>query len=172
VGQAVHFTVDAFPNRGFQGEVTLVRLNPTNQQNVVTYDVVIDVNNPAQILMPGMTAYVSIAVASRHDMLMVPNAALRYKPANYANKKIAGSNTATRNNAPNGDKAKRDVYSGRVYVLKNGELTPVSVKLGITDSQNTEIIAGEINPGDQLVTGDAQDTNNPQTVSPPRMRMF
>jgi HlyD family secretion protein len=181
VGQAVHFTVDAFPNRGFQGEVSLVRLNPTNQQNVVTYDVVIDVNNPEQILMPGMTAYVSIAVASRHDTLMVPNAALRYKPANFANKKIAGSNAATRNNAPDGVKARdeiqlsghpRDSYAGRVYLLKNGELTPVAVTLGITDSQNTEIIAGEIKPGDQLVTGDAQETNNPQTVSPPRMRMF
>jgi len=181
VGQAVHFTVDAFPNRGFQGEVSLVRLNPTNQQNVITYDVVIDVNNPEQILMPGMTAYVSIAVASRHDTLMVPNAALRYKPANYANKKIAGSNAATRNNAPDGVKARdeiqlsghpRDSYAGRVYLLKNGELTPVAVKLGITDSQYTEIIAGEIKPGDQLVTGDAQETNNPQTVSPPRMRMF
>lgn len=168
VGQAVHFTVDAFPNQNFQGEVTLVRLNPTSQQNVVTYDVVINVNNPELILMPGMTAYVSIAVAQRHNVLMAPNAALRYKPANTEVQKFSGNNPG--GNATS--KTRRNGYSGRVYVLKNGELIPVSVKSGITDSRNTEIIAGEIKAGDQLITGDAQADNPQSAGNAPRMRLF
>ncbi len=81
VGQQATFRVDAFPNRTFQGEVRQVRLNPTTLQNVVTYDVVVSVENPDQMLMPGMTAYVNIVVAQRKDVLMVPNAALRFRPA-------------------------------------------------------------------------------------------
>ena len=81
VGQTVRFTVDAFPNRNFKGVVKQIRLNPTTQQNVVTYNVVVSVDNPEQILLPGMTAYVSIVVAQRKDVLLVPNAALRFKPA-------------------------------------------------------------------------------------------
>ena len=84
VGQPVRFTVDAFPNRTFQGVVKQIRLNPTTQQNVVTYNVVVAVDNPEQILMPGMTAYVNIVVAQRKDVLLVPNAALRFKPAETA----------------------------------------------------------------------------------------
>jgi HlyD family secretion protein len=77
----VRFTVDAFPNRSFQGQVQQIRLNPTTQQNVVTYNVRVSLSNPEQILLPGMTAYVSIGVASREDALLVPNAALRFKPS-------------------------------------------------------------------------------------------
>ncbi|MFA6970766.1 MAG: efflux RND transporter periplasmic adaptor subunit [Gallionella sp.] len=187
VGQAVHFTVDAFPNKSFQGAVRLVRLNPTNQQNVITYDVVINVANPELILMPGMTAYVSIAVAEQKNTLIVPNAALRFKPANPENKKTLNNQDITKNTggANNGTPGKpkdekrmsgqpRDAYSGRVYVLRNGKLVPISVKLGITDNRNTEIISGELNAGDQLVIGDAQNGNGAQTsgAQPMRMRMF
>lgn len=166
VEQSVNFSVDAFPNQRFQGEVTLVRLNPTNQQNVVTYDVVINVANPEQILMPGMTAYVSIAVAQRRYVLLAPNAALRFKPANDV--KI-NENAEKQKNRP-GEKG----YAGRVYVLKNGELAAVPVKLGITDNKNTEIISGEIKPGEQLVTGDNQSADSAKAggAQPMRMRMF
>ncbi|MFA5826783.1 MAG: efflux RND transporter periplasmic adaptor subunit, partial [Gallionellaceae bacterium] len=71
VGQPVRFTVDAFAGRSFKGEVRQIRLNPITQQNVVTYDVVIDVDNPGQLLLPGMTAYVNIAVAERKNALLV-----------------------------------------------------------------------------------------------------
>jgi len=84
VGQQATFRVDAFPNRTFRGEVKQVRLNPTTQQNVVTYDVVVSVDNLDQALMPGMTAYVSILVAQRQNVLLVPNAALRFRPADVA----------------------------------------------------------------------------------------
>ncbi len=167
VGLAVKFTVDAFPNRNFQGGVRLVRLNPTNQQNVITYDVIINVSNPEQILMPGMTAYVSLAVAERKDVLLVPNAALRFKPAE-ANKQPNNQDA----NKKRGESEKSGRFTGRVYVLKNGQLQPVTVKLGITDNRNTEIISGDLKAGDQLVTGDAQATNNTPANNAPRVRMF
>lgn len=80
-GQKARFTVDAFPNRSFVGDVQQIRLNPTNTQNVVTYNVRINVANPDHLLLPGMTAYVNIGVQKREGTLLVPNAALRYKPA-------------------------------------------------------------------------------------------
>lgn len=165
VGQAVHFTVDAFPNQNFQGTVRLIRLNPTNQQNVITYDVVINVSNPELLLMPGMTAYVSIAVAERHDVLIVPNAALRFKPE-YENK---DNNQSVKSDT---SRSKRDGFSGRVYVFKQGKLAPVTIKAGITDSRNTEILSGELKAGDQVVTGEAQAASVGAGSSPQRMRMF
>ncbi|OGS97080.1 MAG: efflux transporter periplasmic adaptor subunit [Gallionellales bacterium RIFCSPLOWO2_02_FULL_57_47] len=199
VGQAVRFTVDAFAERRFQGEVKQIRLNPTTVSNVVTYDVVINVDNPEQILLPGMTAYVNIAVAERKDVLLVPNAALRFKPANAEKQKPAANqgpvssqkNDAQKNNAQSGDRpgdtsggAKpidemrlpghlRDGFSGKVYVLEKGVLKPVSVSFGITDNRNTEIIGGELKSGDQVVIGEAQTADKPSGSSGrPPMRMF
>ena len=76
---AATFTVDAFPNKNFTGEVQQIRLNPTNQQNVVTYNVRINVANPDHLLLPGMTAYVNIGVAKRQGVLLVPNGAPAYR---------------------------------------------------------------------------------------------
>ena len=166
VGQAVHFTVDAFVGRNFKGEVRQIRLSPTIQSNVVTYDVVVDVDNPEQILMPGMTAYVSIVVEERKDVLLVPNVALRFKPANAEAVKKSGGDAAVA--AKNG-KPKRDAFSGTVYVLQGSALVPVAVTLGITDNRNTEIVGGELKAGDQLVLGDAL-AGKPQTTSNPTMR--
>ncbi len=167
VAQPVKFTVDAFAGRNFKGEVKLIRLSPTVQQNVVTYDVVVGVDNPEQILMPGMTAYVSIAVEERKDVLLVPNAALRFKPANAeAIKRNAGDAAAK------GGKPKRDAFSGTVHVLQGGALVPVSVTLGITDNRNTEIVGGDLKPGDQVVVGDTP-TNLPTSgINPLMRRMF
>lgn len=176
VGQAVHFTVDAFPDKSFQGAVRLIRLNPTNQQNVVTYDIVINVSNPELLLMPGMTAYVSIAVAERNNTLLVPNAALRFKPANpeKENNHKDSSDTSRQKSPREGVKKSRlEGFSGKVYVLKKGELVAVTVKLGITDNRNTEILSGDLKTGDQVVTSDNQATSSaPGSPSAPRMRMF
>jgi HlyD family secretion protein len=180
IGQTAHFTVDAFPDRNFQGVVKLIRMNPTTLQNVVTYDVVINVNNPEQILLPGMTTYVSIAVAERKQTLLVPSAALRFKPANDDKKQYTDNQTDKKNSSRSSsgknakDHAAQQGYSGKVYVLKNGELLPVKVRLGITDNRNTEILAGELKAGDEVVTSDAQASNNGQGSSsqPLRMRMF
>jgi HlyD family secretion protein len=186
VGQTVHFTVDAFADRRFKGEVKQVRLNPTTVSNVVTYDVVVNVDNPEQILLPGMTAYVNITVAERKDVLLVPNAALRFKPADSEIKKLPASpvpaatpgkqtqkNGGGRPGATQGGKPKRDTFAGKVYVLENGKLKPVSVTLGITDNRNTEIVGGELKAGDQIVIGEEQAAD--KSASPgsrPPMRLF
>ena len=183
-GQKAKFTVDAFPNRNFNGEVQQIRLNPTNQQNVVTYNVRVNVKNPGQVLLPGMTAYVNIGVTKRSDVLLVPNAALRFKPADAGDKKpengqkpastaaippAAGNEAAGK---PGGDKKgkKRDGQSGTVYVLAGEEIKAVSVQLGITDNRNTEIVSGELQAGDRVVTG--ENTNGNSKPSSVGMRMF
>ncbi len=179
-GQAVRFTVDAFPNRNFQGLVRQIRLNPTNQQNVVTYNVRIQVDNPDLILLPGMTAYVSIGVQERHDVLLVPNAALRFKPTD--NDKKSESSKATNGNAPASESGgrgegkgagkgkKRDGQSGTVYVLAEEQIKPISVQVGITDNRNTEIIAGDLKAGDRVVTGEnGSGDKKPSSVG---VRMF
>jgi len=186
-GQKAKFTVDAFPSRNFSGEVQQIRLNPTNQQNVVTYNVRINVANPEQVLLPGMTAYVNIAVAQRNDVLLVPNAALRFKPADAADKKPENGAKATSTAAMptgsdsggmagkgGGDKKgkKRDGQSGTVYVLAGEEIKPVSVQLGITDNRNTEILSGDMQAGDRVITGENTNGNGPSKPSSVGMRMF
>jgi HlyD family secretion protein len=175
VGQAVKFNVDAFPSRSFKGVVKQIRLNPTTQQNVVTYNVVISVDNPEQILLPGMTSYVSIVVARREDALMVPNAALRFKPEAKDSKDAKG-NGEKREEKPASDKKpgkKRDASSGTVYILQGKELKPVSVSLGITDSRSTEVLGGELKAGDKVVVGENQvEENTPGKKSTVQMRMF
>lgn len=177
-GQKARFTVDAFTNRSFMGEVQQIRLNPTNQQNVVTYNVRINVANPEQVLLPGMTAYVNIGVHKRENVLLVPNAALRFKPADAADKKAengqksASTATVAGQPAASGDKKgkKRDSQSGTVYVLAGDEIKPVGVQIGITDNRNTEIVSGELKAGDRLVTGEnITPTGKPSSVG---MRMF
>ena len=187
-GQKARFTVDAFPNKNFTGEVQQIRLNPTNTQNVVTYNVRINVANPDQVLLPGMTAYVNIAVDRRQDVLLVPNGALRFKPPEAADKKAEngqkpastaamtpGMGAGMGGGAPDkgqGDKKgkKRDGQSGTVYVLDGGAIRPVTVQLGITDNRNTEIVGGELKEGDRVVTGENSTGNSkPSSVG---MRMF
>jgi HlyD family secretion protein len=194
VEQTVRFTVDAFPNRNFKGVVKLIRLNPTTVSNVVTYDAVINVDNPEQILLPGMTAYVNITVAEHKDVLLVPNTALRFKPANADTQKPpvnqssapdqkgdSSKNSGRPEDSASGTKPKdekhlsghpRDTFSGKVYVLENGKPKMVSVTLGITDNRNTEIIGGELKAGDQVVIGEAQADKPSSSGSRPPMRMF
>jgi HlyD family secretion protein len=178
IDQTVRFTVDAFPNRNFQGVVNLIRLNPTTVSNVVTYDVVINVDNPEQILLPGMTAYVNIAVAERKDVLLIPNATLRFKPANTDMQKPVANQKNDAQKSGGGDsmggqKSTHDAFSGKVYVLEKDELKPISVSLGITDNRNTEIVGGELKAGDQVVVGEAQaEDKSKSSGSKPSLRMF
>lgn len=192
-GQKARFTVDAFPNRSFVGDVQQIRLNPTNTQNVVTYNVRINVANPDHLLLPGMTAYVNIGVQKREGTLLVPNAALRFKPAEAADKKPGNGQAAAQSAgmsgmgpgmgagmsgmgpaAPAGQAAgkgkKRDGQSGTVYVLAGDELKPVAVQLGITDNRNTEVVSGELKEGDRVVTG--ENGSNDKKPSSVGMRMF
>jgi len=86
----VSFTVDAFPGKTFQGRILQIRLNPTIQANVVTYNVVVEADNPEGKLLPGMTAHVSIRVAERRDALRVQNAALSFRPKDRGDDEPAG----------------------------------------------------------------------------------
>jgi HlyD family secretion protein len=159
VGQQANFRVDAFPNRNFSGVVRQVRLNPTTLQNVVTYDVVVAVDNPDQVLMPGMTAYVNITVAQRKDALLVPNAALRFRPAENTGKQGSrpGASEGKGEREGKGGKDKGEVaQTGTVYVLENGQPKAIHVTLGITDSHMTEVLSGEIKEGDKVIVADRQ----------------
>jgi HlyD family secretion protein len=167
VGQQVKFSVDAFAGKNFKGEVRQIRLSPSIQSNVVTYDVVVNVDNPEQSLMPGMTAYVSIVVEERKDALLVPNAALRFKPANADTSKKPNADGAAKNGKP-----KRDAFSGTVYVMQGATLSPVSVTLGITDNRNTEIVGGDLKVGDQVVIADTQNKAQASSAKPPTGRLF
>ena len=167
VGQAVIFQVDAYPNRSFHGSVRQVRLNPTTTQNVVTYDVVVSVDNPELLLMPGMTAYVNIIVATRKNVLLVPNAALRFRPAEAA---ARPGKTPSPDAAKDGTKRRSDAVSGTVYVLENGQPRLVRVTVGITDSRSTEIVGGELKAGDEVIVEDRQPPA--KAPSGPGMRLF
>jgi HlyD family secretion protein len=183
VDQPVRFTVDAFPNRSFKGKVKQLRLNPTTTQNVVTYNVVVEVENPDQMLLPGMTAYVSIVVAQKKDVLTVPNAALRFRPAGEAGKndgskagseRAASAGTNSGSGATSGDRRgkKRDSGSGTVYILADGQLKPVSINIGITDNRSTEVTGGDLKAGDRVVLGENLPAAEPSSGSGVRLRMF
>ncbi len=154
VGQPATFRVDAYPDRSFRGVVRQVRLNPTMQQNVVTYNVVIAVDNPEKILMPGMTAYVGIALARRENALLAPNAALRFR--------LVGPASSKEN--PRGDKAKGErgkdksdtTPMGTVYILENGQPKPLRIAVGITDNRMTEVVGGELKEGAAVIVEDSQ----------------
>jgi HlyD family secretion protein len=163
VDQPVRFNVDAFPNRSFGGKVKQIRLNPTTQQNVVTYNVVVAVENPEQILLPGMTAYVNIVVAQRKEVLLVPNTALRFKPAEAAKTaadKPAGGNDTARpagmagQPGAGGRERRREAGSGTVHLIEGGTLRPVKIGIGITDSRFTEVVSGELAEGAKVVVGE------------------
>src|SRR5437016_5376098 len=142
VAQPVGFKVDAFPDRTFQGTVKLIRLNPVTQQNVVTYDVVMAVDNPDEILLPGMTAYVNIAVARRQGVLVVPNAALRFRPA----EPVPAAAPPRGHEGP----------TATVYVLEDDLLRRVGILPGISDNRYTEVLSGELAAGARVVVEDRQ----------------
>lgn len=176
-GLPVTFTVDAYPGRSFKGAVRQVRNAPTTVNNVVTYDAVIDVDNPDLALKPGMTANVTFVVGDRDGVLTVPNAALRFKPAGAP--AIAAAGPAPTGGAPAAEPAsgasptsrpargaKRDNKEGgdgprprTIYKLVAGEPQPIKVKVGISDGTNTEIVealdGATLNEGDAIVTDQA-----------------
>jgi HlyD family secretion protein len=141
-GQTVDFNVDAFPDEVFHGKVVQVRKAPTTTNNVVTYETIIDVDNPEQKLFPGMTADVSILVAQRQNALKISNAALRFTPPDGAKfeKNPAAEGVLAR--------TQRLVY----LASANGSaLKPALVKVGITNGVDTEIVEG-MKEGDRIVT--------------------
>ena len=139
-GEVGAFHVDAFPDRNFEGVVAQVRQAPITVQNVVTYDVVVNVPNPELLLKPGMTANVTIVTAKRDDVVRLPQQALRFFPRD-------GKGTADATTRPHSHREKR------VWLLLNGnQITPVTITTGLDDGDNVELLSGDLKPGDVLVT--------------------
>jgi HlyD family secretion protein len=173
-GQSVDFTVDAFPNRTFRGQVVQVRNAPITVQNVVTYDTVISVSNPDLKLKPGMTANVSIIIAHRDDVLKVSNAALRYRPANAPEQNTGRQTRGAGGGGHGGGGEKGRQIERTVYILPNraSQPRPVQIKTGISDGVMTEVIEG-LKEGDRVVTaaltassGGSDRTTNPLVGGP------
>lgn len=191
-GQAVDFTVDAYPYRSFHGGVTQVRNSPTTVNNVVTYDCVIGVTNADYKLKPGMTANVSIIIAQQENALKIPNGALRFRPPDTANSSPATSTNAMSGTNGSAVRPPQGFGGGRmggggpgggmgghgfrqnirtVYTLtgegKNVKLNPVPIKIGISDGIFTEVLDG-LKEGDLVVTSSLASgtTTAPQGANP------
>jgi HlyD family secretion protein len=152
--QDVEFTVDAYPDTTFKGKVWQKRQAPITVQNVVTYDVVIQVQNRDFKLMPGMTANVSIIVASKTDVLRIPNAALRFRPAERAPEKATAGGSEKKGPG--------------IWILENGKPKRVSITLGISDGTFTEVLSGDLKEG-QLLIIEALRKGAAKAATSPRM---
>lgn len=181
----VKFTVDAYPNEAFKGQISEIRLNPQTVQNVVTYSVIISIDNSELKLKPGMTANITITVDSRDDVIQVPNAALRYTPEGMEREEteeavpvthqseVEPTAAGTARNAPRiqlapgqkwnpSDKIRfvsskqTDQRPATVFVLNSqGGPEPRKLVVGITDGSYTEVVSGELKTGDPVITSDS-----------------
>ncbi len=177
IGQDVEFSVDAYPDNTFRGVVDQVRIAPITVQNVVTYDVVIKVDNADLRLKPGMTANVSVVVAGKDSVLKVPNAALRFRPSEKdgvqaAADEKAGARPVVASVARDmGAAAASGKAAGRtagpksyaVWVLENGKPKRVPVTIGISDGTMTEIAAGTLRQGQEVIVESASKPSKNNT---------
>jgi HlyD family secretion protein len=205
--KSVKFSVDAFPGKDFDGKIQQMRLNPVNVQNVVTYNVVIDVNNPEQKLKPGMTANLTITIDERNNVLKVPNSALRFTPTDGSARSgrgaggsggqagqggqgrqgrqqaTDGANAAAspsdqQGGQQGGDRqfapASAPVLAGqtrRIWVMgQDGKLQSRRITVGLTDGASTEVVEGNLQEGELVVTGQtltsANKAQSSQTPAP------
>ncbi|MBV8977912.1 MAG: efflux RND transporter periplasmic adaptor subunit [Alphaproteobacteria bacterium] len=138
-GAKASFTVDAYPTRRFQAQLISVHNAPKTVQGVVTYQGVLLVQNEANMLKPGMTATAEIEAANVRDALLVPNAALRFVPPDDVK---AG--------APSPPPTLNGINAGRVWSMNGAKLVPHDLRLGATDGRSTQVLSGDIKPGDEL----------------------
>ena len=190
LGQMVEFSVDAYPDRIFRGTVSQIRIAPITVQNVVTYDVVITVDNQDLKLKPGMTANVSIIVANKSDVLKIPNAALRFRPSDKELGKSAaevatkeGGRRAGAAGAGGGPRSAGAAQSGQVavkqsgqrsyavWMLEQGVLKRVPVSVGISDGMFTEVVSGDLKEGQDIIVeslNTSKKNNTTPQPGPPR----
>lgn len=194
--QRVTFTVDAYPGRAFTGEVSRVRLDPVVEQNVVSYYTTIDVPNPDMLLKPGMTANVTIEVERATGVIRVPNAALRVRPtadvlaalgqappadadAKGGAADGAGANGTEANarrgqrqggaggsGSGNASERQGSRTRGAVWVMRDGHLTRVPVRIGTADASTTAIVGGDLDEGAEVVTGIAAPSATASSATP------
>jgi HlyD family secretion protein len=197
-GQTAQFTVDAFPDENFTGVVKQVRYSPEVIQNVVTYTTIVDVENPEIKLRPGMTATISIVVGEAKNALRVPNSALRFQPppevlqALFEEMRREMQAKRGQNSQADGQSEKRGHQANfqmgqgmgrmgsrmrdraRVWVQdENGKLNMVSIRTGVTDNAFTEITAGDLQEGMEVITGEStQATSSNRSSSNLRRGMM
>jgi HlyD family secretion protein len=144
VGQAAQFTVDAYPDRTFSGEVMQIRKSPEVVQNVVTYTAIISAPNPDLLLLPGMTAQLQIAVSDTGDVLKIPSQALRFRPKD--------ANAVS--DRQSGDKGAAASSSTSVWLVgEDGRPSPVAVKIGASDDSGAALLEGPLTEGQQIIVG-------------------
>jgi len=193
--KSVKFSVDAFPGKDFDGQIQQLRLNPQNVQNVVTYNVVIDVNNPEQKLKPGMTANLIITIAERNNVLKVPNAALRFTPQDAGARRAQGQGQGNGSGSGGGQRRRQQdgnannvgasadnqqgsgerrfapasapVIEGQtrlIWVLgQDGKPQSRRIKVGLTDGSSTEVVEGNLQEGEIVITGQTITSSSAQT---------
>jgi HlyD family secretion protein len=154
-GQPASFTTDAFPGKVFRGKVAQVRLNATWTQDMVTYTVVISLDNDGKLL-PYLTADVQIVVEQRQNVLLVPNAALRWRPEHSQMAPAVRQSFA----ATQADRKRSG--RGLVWVQEKGLVQPVEVGMGLTDGTHTEILGGDLAEGKEIVIGAEAATPPPE----------
>lgn len=155
-GQKVTFTVNAFPGRTFDGIVKQVRLGSETVNNVVIYTTIVAIENPRQELLPGMTANLRIETERRTDVLRVPNAALRWRPPAAEAAAPAAPVAAAPRRGRRGDGAREDQpgQPAQIYLLgSDGRPEPVAVRIGVSDGNYTEIVAGPVEAGREVIIG-------------------
>jgi len=160
-GQSATFTVDAYPDRHFQARITEVRYASKTVDGVVTYEAVLSVDNSQLLLRPGMTATADITVRKLDDALLVPNAALRFAPPALAEAQPASDRRGFLSRLvphPPSPPARPTETAGakqqqqKVWTLRDQQLVAIPITVGATDGRMTEVVAGEIQPGLQVVT--------------------
>jgi HlyD family secretion protein len=168
-GAPVTFTCDAFPGRQFEGTVGKVRLNATMTQNVVMYTVEVNTENPDNVLLPYLTANVNFTVGKQSNVLLVPNAALRWSPSS-PNEMAADARSQNSIDPPAGDNpssAKGAMGKQGIIWLKDGEFVrPVEVKVGTSDGSNTAVAADNLKEGEEVVTGETTGSEPGATQNP------
>lgn len=184
--QKAGFTVDSYPEQTFRGKVIQIRSAPVITQNVVTYVVVVSVDNSDLKLKPGMTANVSVEVAKKDNVLMLPPAALRFKPKlkvdnakekDNANGAGVSGQHPTGGGRPNGagkgGSGKTGGRNQKVYLLKEGKPLAVQVKTGIANNSSIELVEGDIKDGDEVIIEEiGGDSSKKKAAASPMGRPF
>jgi HlyD family secretion protein len=187
LGQKVQFTVQAYPDKKFSGQVVQVRLNPETISNVVNYTIVVNANNSEKLLLPGMTATVDFYIDQRKDVLLLPNAALRFQPTEemlsefrknmekqmanapdsikkrFNNGNKTGGGTQFSGQSSSGTFGKSKNFGNVWYLDENNKPEMSPVALGATDGKNTEIVrARRLKEGMKIITGIVENNTQAQ----------
>jgi len=154
-GQQAEFTVDAWPAKSFKANVEKVYLYPSIENNVVTYTTVLGVNNPDNLLKPGMTATATITTGQREQALLVPNMAFRFTPPSEKKDTSIFGPPGSRNNTEKGN-------NNTVWVLRDEQPQRLLIATGFSDGRNTEVLSDELKAGDSVITGTLNSSKQTQ----------